>query len=360
MKNYKGITLIALIITIIVMLILVSVTITIAINGGLFDYAKKAAKDTNMSIEDEQSLGKGKVSVTGTEWSTTSTELQSVVDHYTKTSSNDAQELALTLNKTSLTYSDFTAIGSGTPYRYGSSTGQSEFSGYCCEINASASGGNKNYTYTYELSPNDQHAVLIDSAGFTLCRLEMYTRPSNIPVNGIVTLTATVTDGTGAAKSATCTIDLNGLHVPEEPICFVSGTKVLTENGLKNIEELKAGEKVYSYNETMNLVELKEIKAVSKRKYNGTLSDVLINGEIIESTEKHKYYVIGKGYVAANSLEKDDLLLTNNGEKLKVNDIKFKNNVSVYVYNLHVEDNHNYFVGTQSVLVHNANDPRDC
>jgi len=60
MKNYKGITLIALIITIIVMLILVSVTITIAVNGGLFDYAKKAAKDTNMSIEDEQSLGKEK------------------------------------------------------------------------------------------------------------------------------------------------------------------------------------------------------------------------------------------------------------------------------------------------------------
>lgn len=57
MKNLKennGITLIALVITIIVMLILVAVTITVAVNGGLFDYAGKAAKDTNTKIAEEQ------------------------------------------------------------------------------------------------------------------------------------------------------------------------------------------------------------------------------------------------------------------------------------------------------------------
>ena len=41
MKNNKGITLMALIITIVIMLILATVTIG-AINGGLFDYAGKA------------------------------------------------------------------------------------------------------------------------------------------------------------------------------------------------------------------------------------------------------------------------------------------------------------------------------
>ena len=39
LKNKKGITLIALIITIIVMLILVGVTINVALNGGLFETA---------------------------------------------------------------------------------------------------------------------------------------------------------------------------------------------------------------------------------------------------------------------------------------------------------------------------------
>ena len=42
MKKMRGITLIALIITIIVMLILVGVTVTTAINGGLLKQAQKA------------------------------------------------------------------------------------------------------------------------------------------------------------------------------------------------------------------------------------------------------------------------------------------------------------------------------
>ena len=43
LRTQKGITLIALIITIIVMLILVGVSVTVALNGGLFETAKKAA-----------------------------------------------------------------------------------------------------------------------------------------------------------------------------------------------------------------------------------------------------------------------------------------------------------------------------
>ena len=56
MKNNKGITLIALVITIIVMLILVGVTVSAAINGKLFDTAKKAAKDTEKAKQEETIL----------------------------------------------------------------------------------------------------------------------------------------------------------------------------------------------------------------------------------------------------------------------------------------------------------------
>lgn len=42
MKGQSGITLVALVITIIVMLILVAVTITVALDSGLFDTAKDA------------------------------------------------------------------------------------------------------------------------------------------------------------------------------------------------------------------------------------------------------------------------------------------------------------------------------
>ncbi len=55
-KKSNGITLIALIITIIVMLILVGVTITVALNGGLFTTAKSAATNTIIEAEKEQLL----------------------------------------------------------------------------------------------------------------------------------------------------------------------------------------------------------------------------------------------------------------------------------------------------------------
>lgn len=55
MKNTRenGITLIALIITIIVMLILVGVTVRVALNGGLFDTAKEAATKTQYEADYE-------------------------------------------------------------------------------------------------------------------------------------------------------------------------------------------------------------------------------------------------------------------------------------------------------------------
>lgn len=54
MKNQKGITLVALVITIIVMLILVGVTVNVALTGGLFDTAKKAKTQTIEEQEREQ------------------------------------------------------------------------------------------------------------------------------------------------------------------------------------------------------------------------------------------------------------------------------------------------------------------
>ena len=54
-KKEKGITLIALVITIIVMLILVAVTVSTAINGSLFEYAKTAKTETIDKTQEEQS-----------------------------------------------------------------------------------------------------------------------------------------------------------------------------------------------------------------------------------------------------------------------------------------------------------------
>ena len=56
MRKTKGITLIALVITIIVMIILVGVTINIAVNSGLFDKSREAKEQTQMEINKEALL----------------------------------------------------------------------------------------------------------------------------------------------------------------------------------------------------------------------------------------------------------------------------------------------------------------
>lgn len=81
MKSQKGITLIALVITIIVMLILVAVTITMAINGGLFDYAGRASQETNNAIQKEQTLGNGTASV-NMNGEDKEADINTLVDHY--------------------------------------------------------------------------------------------------------------------------------------------------------------------------------------------------------------------------------------------------------------------------------------
>ena len=63
LRNKRGITLVALVITIIVMLILLGVTITIALNGGLFGYAKNAVDQMNGVMTNEKELDGEKVTI---------------------------------------------------------------------------------------------------------------------------------------------------------------------------------------------------------------------------------------------------------------------------------------------------------
>lgn len=65
MKNQKGITLVALIITIIVMLILVTVSVTVALQSGLFNSAQQGASKTNQAQQQESQLANGIVNVNG-------------------------------------------------------------------------------------------------------------------------------------------------------------------------------------------------------------------------------------------------------------------------------------------------------
>ena len=74
-----------------------------------------------------------------------------------------------------------------------------------------------------------------------------------------------------------------------QKVCFVAGTKVLSENGLINIEDIKKGMKVYSYNEETKQVEVNEVKSTFINYVDYDMYKIYIENEIIESTNKHPY-----------------------------------------------------------------------
>ena len=80
--------------------------------------------------------------------------------------------------------------------------------------------------------------------------------------------------------------------------CFVAGTKVLTENGYVNIENIKVGDKVYSYNFNNNELELKKvinlINSEAKETYKMDIGD-----QTIEMSVRHELYIIDKGWTRA-------------------------------------------------------------
>ena len=141
-----------------------------------------------------------------------------------------------------------------------------------------------------------------------------------------------------------------------QKVCFVAGTKVLSEDGLINIEDIKKGMRVYSYNEETKQVELNEVKNTFINYVDYDMCKIYIKDEVIESTNKHPYYIKGKGWIEARYLQIGDILITSEGKEIEIKNIetvKHEGNELKEVYNIEVNNNHNYFVGENKVLVHN-------
>ena len=137
------------------------------------------------------------------------------------------------------------------------------------------------------------------------------------------------------------------------PYCFVAGTLVTTEDGQKPIEEIQIGDKVLSEDETTGEV---AVKTVTETYINETdeLIHIGVNGETISATPNHPFYVDKLGWTLAKNLRAGDVLVLSNGEYVVIEWIQHEILESpIKVYNFEVEDFHTYFVGENSVLVHN-------
>jgi RHS repeat-associated protein len=136
--------------------------------------------------------------------------------------------------------------------------------------------------------------------------------------------------------------------------CFVEGTKIATESGYKAIEEIQAGDFVYSENPDTGEKGLKEVVQVFVRETN-ELVYLHVDGREIITTPEHPFYVSQKGWTSAIQLRAGDKLVLRSGEIVIIEQTQHEVLENpIPVYNFEVADWHTYYVTESDVLVHNA------
>jgi len=165
--------------------------------------------------------------------------------------------------------------------------------------------------------------------------------PSNVTVDNIKN-----TNRAGS-KAISCQ---NGCNLLDG--CFVAGTLVHLPSGKKPIEEIQAGEKIYTFDETSGQWVISTVEEPLTRTGKEFVRLYTATDTIL-STSNHPYYLPARqNYVEAIALRKGMILHTISGKPLVVDSVAVLN-MELLVYNLEVAVHHNFFVGNSGVLVHN-------
>ena len=135
--------------------------------------------------------------------------------------------------------------------------------------------------------------------------------------------------------------------------CFTENTKILTDTGYVNIQDITLGMFVAAYDTLTGNTEFKEVITLYEREFTQVYK-IYFGGDFVEATHEHPFYVNGR-WVDAELLKAGDSLLLYSGNKVVIDSINFLQG-NFKVYNFTVKDFHNYYVSQQAILVHN-NDP---
>lgn len=147
--------------------------------------------------------------------------------------------------------------------------------------------------------------------------------------------------------------------------CFVKGTKItMFDYTTKNIEDVKIGDIIITYNEETKLQEPGEVVKVVSPMRSDIVEYELSSGISIKSTTCHPYWVVNKGWSSFNpeitkklynfdveKIEESDILLTIDNEEVIVDKITELITKEVITYNLGIMGNHTYYAN--NILVHN-------
>ncbi len=165
-------------------------------------------------------------------------------------------------------------------------------------------------------------------------------------------------------------------------MCFVAGTRVHTAKGVKNIEDIVAGDRVLSRDPKTGAQGFRAVRETvvthptrlyhvryrgrEARSHGDRASSSSGDGDSegdgepseLVSTGEHPYFVLGhETFTPASDLVAGDRIALAGGGAAVVTDIRVEDapgDQSFTTYNFEVEDFHTYFVGHEGVWVHNA------
>ncbi len=159
------------------------------------------------------------------------------------------------------------------------------------------------------------------------------------------------------AEAAELESEAELLEEAESVGCFVAGTKVLTKEGEKPIDQLKKGDKVWSRDPDNGQFGWKTVTDTivhyNKRVLRLELVDAQGHPEVLGVTGNHPFWVHNRGWTKAEDLLDGDEIFSSRGGWVKVGSASWFAH-SQTVYNLEVDGFHTYFVGASGAWVHNG------
>ena len=133
--------------------------------------------------------------------------------------------------------------------------------------------------------------------------------------------------------------------------CLVAGTLIWTDRGAVAVEKMQVGDRVLAQIPETGELTYKLVLRTTVREHSGTITIGLPGGKQIVASGGHPFWVAGPGWVNARHL-KAGMLLHGVDGAAEIESVEIDDAANQTVYNLVVEDFHDYFAGAGHLLLH--------
>ena len=160
--------------------------------------------------------------------------------------------------------------------------------------------------------------------------------------------------------------DIGAFAMGMHNACFPAGTKITVANGYVNIEDIKVGDIVLSFNEDTQLAEYKKVTDFKQPIHDDLVKYTFSNNTEMVCTFDHPLYVNGLDIASFNpewtnrrykilrdvkKIKLNDSVRLDDGSTAFISEIEVIDQVATQTYIIEVEDNQNFFAN--GILVHN-------